>query len=495
MASENPDLRSNSYREAPENISNQAQSPLTVKEKIGYGLGDTASNLYWKLFENFQLYFYTDVFGISAAAAATMFFVTKLWDAINDPIVGFLADRTRTAWGSFRPYLIWGSIPFAVTGILTFYTPDLEPRGKLIYAYITYTLVFMAYTVVNIPYGALLGVISSNSIERTSASTYRFVLAFLGGLAVQKFTEPLVALFGGSEVRMIDGVEKMVVLDKQTGFFWTACCYAVAAMILFWITFAFTKERTAPENTRNNRALDDVGDLLRNRAWIVLLFLGLFQILAGWTRGSAVAYYFTYYVGQSFGNFLAIATVASICGMVVTKPLTAWLGKRTLMIALHMGVALLTACFFFLPADQVALIYALNILIAFISGPIPVLLFSMYADAADYGEWKNHRRATGLVFAAATFSHKLGGALGSAIPGWMLAAYSFQAPVDGKDQAQSAETVFGIVLMMSLIPAAFMFLGAVSLFFYNLSDAFLSNIERELFQRKQALSNSSRSNS
>ncbi len=457
---------------------------LSVLEKVGYGLGDTASNFYWKLFENFQLIFYTDVFGISAAAAATMFFVTKLWDAINDPLIGLMADRTKTAWGRFRPYLLWGSIPFAVTGILTFYTPDFSPSGKLIYAYITYTLVFMAYTFINIPYGALMGVISSRSLERTSVSTYRFVLAFCGGLIVQKFTEPLVAFFGGTEIQLVDGIEKVVVLDKQTGFFWTVVCYAIAAVVLFLITFVTTRERVFPEQKKNSRFRQDFWDLLRNRAWIVLLFVGLFQILAGWTRGSAIAYYFTYYVNSSFGNFLAVSTVASILGMMTAKRMSAVFGKKLLMILMNLAVAVLTAMFIFLRSDQVALMYGLNICLAFVGGPIPVLLWAMYADAADYSEWRFHRRATGLVFSAATFSQKLGGALGAAIPGWMLAWYGFAAPVDGVQQVQSEHTIDGIVLMMSVIPAMFLAAAAVSLMFYNISEKLLHEIEVDLSDRK-----------
>jgi GPH family glycoside/pentoside/hexuronide:cation symporter len=458
---------------------------LSVQEKIGYGLGDTASNFYWKLFENFQLFFYTDVFGISAAAAATMFFITKLWDAINDPLVGFLADRTRTAWGSFRPYLVWGSLPFAITGILTFYTPELEPKSKLIYAYITYTLVFTAYTFINIPYGALMGVLSPKSSERTSASTYRFVMAFIGGLIVQTCTEPLVAYFGGTEIQIVENVERVVVVNKQMGFFWTVVCYALTAMVLFWVTFALTKERIKPQQARNNRLRDDVWDLLKNRAWMVLMFAGLFQILAGWTRGSAVAYYFTYYVGASFGTFLASASVASIVGMLFTRPLVDVFGKRMLMFLLNFAVAGLTALFYFLPAGQVGLMYGLNILIGFLSGPIPVLLFSMYANAADYGEWKNHRRATGLVFSAATFSHKLGGAIGSGIPGWMLAAYHFKSPIAGAEQSQTSETIYGIILMMSFVPAAFLLGGALILLAYNLRDSFVTEMETELRRRKK----------
>jgi len=464
-----------------------AHEPVSVWEKIGYGLGDTASNLFWKLFEFFQLFFYTDVFGISAASAATMFFITRIWDAVNDPIVGVLADRTRTAWGSFRPYLLWMAVPFAVTGILTFYTPDLSPRGKLVYAYVTYTLVFMAYTAVNIPYGALLGVISGSSLERTSVSTYRFVLAFFGGLVVQKFTEPLVDFFGrrfgDSRFALVGGVE-ILVADKQTGFFWTVVCYAVASAVLFLVAFFATRERVQPAREERNRISRDVADLLKNRPWLVLLAVGLFQVVSDWTRGSAIAYYFTYYVGSEFGNFMVAATLAGMLGMLVSQPLATTFSTKTLLIAMNLGKALLTAAFFFLEKDQVGWMYALNTTAAFITGPIPVLLWAMYADAADYSEWKTGRRATGLVFSAATFSQKMGGAVGAAVPGWALAAYRFQPPVAGVRQEQSAETIHGIILTMSLIPALLLVGAIVAMLFYNLSSSLLREIETDLATRK-----------
>ena len=207
--------------------------PLSVKEKVGYGLGDTASNLYWKTFEFFLVYFYTDVFGLTAKSAGTLMLVTRIWDAVNDPLVGYLADRTRTAWGRFRPYLVWMCVPFAITGMMTFYTPDIGPTGKLIYAYISYTLVMMAYTAINIPYGALMGVITSDTVERTSVSTYRFVAAFCGGIIVQYCTLGMVAYFGGTETSIVDGATKETVVNEQWGFFMTMMVFSVAAVILF----------------------------------------------------------------------------------------------------------------------------------------------------------------------------------------------------------------------------------------------------------------------
>lgn len=496
-----------------------ADENISVVEKVGYGLGDTASNFYWKLFENFQLYFYTDIFGISAGAAGLMFLVTKLWDAINDPMVGFISDRTRTAWGRFRPYLLWMSIPFALTGIMTFYTPDLSPTNKLIYAYITYTLVFMAYTAINIPYGALMGVISSNSLQRTSVSTYRFILAFVGGLIVQLCTLPLVERFGGGTREVVvEGVTKEVVVNPQAGFFWTVVCYAVAAVVLFTITFLTTKERVSPVKKENNSFGQDVSDLLKNRPWLVLLVVGLFQILAGWTRGSATAYYFNYYVEVgdvsfpalermadsfpgflqfipnfvvgilsdpgNFGNFFAAGTVFAILGMFLTKPLVKIFGNKLLMILVMLGNALCMGAFLYLEKDQWEMMYAIHAFGAFITGPMPILLWTMYADVADYSEWVNHRRATGLVFAAATFSQKIGSALGAAVPGWILWFCSFVQPVNNVPQPQTEETIKGIVNMMSSIPAAFMICACVAMAFYNISPKLLNQIEMDLKARK-----------
>ncbi len=532
------------------------EGQLSIAEKVGYGLGDTASNLYWKIFEFFLMYFYTDVFGISAKSAGTMMLVTRIWDAINDPFVGYIADRTKTAWGRFRPYLIWFCVPFAITGTLTFYTPDLGPTGKLIYAYVTYTLVMMVYTAINIPYSALMGVISPSSLERTSVSTYRFVLAFVGGIIVQYFTLELVGIYGGTEMAIVDGVEKQVVINEQAGFFWTMATFSVAAVILFLITFATTKERVQPQvevaltyksdwyflrtslklhqilliglallialstgfdtqalpwvasgyvvaslimllvratarKSNDGKSMVqstlelDFNDLLANRPWMVLFGFGLFQLMGAFVRGGAILYYFKYYVGDSSyaPAFFVSGSVAAIIGMLLTKYLTALFGKKMLMIYMNVGVALSTATFLFIPPDQVALMFAAHIAASFIGGPSPVVLWAMYADAADYSEWRNHRRATGLVFSAATFSQKMGCAVGAAMTGFALDFYQYAQPIDGVDQAQSETTLTGLRMMMSLIPAVFFVAAAMCVMFYQINEKLLQQIELDLQSR------------
>ncbi|MFB0524865.1 MAG: glycoside-pentoside-hexuronide (GPH):cation symporter, partial [Phycisphaerae bacterium] len=261
---------------------NHEQQKLSIKEKVGYSLGDTASNLFFQTFILFITIFYTDVFGISAKAVGTMFLITKIWDAVNDPMMGMIADRTNTRWGKFRPYILWFAIPFGIIGVLTFTTPDLSPTGKLIYAYVTYTLLMMLYTVINVPYSALMGVITSNARARTVVSQFRFVAAFLGGLIVQYSVLRMVERFGGG--------------NEALGWQLAMAVLSSLAIILFFITFATTKERVKPPKGQKTTLKSDLRDLSKNTPWLLIGGATVFQLTHILIRTSCIMYYFRYFV-------------------------------------------------------------------------------------------------------------------------------------------------------------------------------------------------------
>jgi glycoside/pentoside/hexuronide:cation symporter, GPH family len=439
---------------------------ISFLEKVGYGLGDTASNLYFQMFVIFLLYFYTDVFGIPAAAAGTLLLVSRFWDAVNDPIMGIIADRTNTKWGKFRPYLIWASGPLAVVGVFAFITPDFTMTGKIIYAYITYILIMMAYTAVNIPYSALMGVLSPNTMERTSVSTYRFVLAFVGAFIVQGVTLPLVNFFGSG--------------DEAVGFPITMAFFGILACLLFYICFKATRERVQPPSSQTSSLKNDLKDLVHNKPWMILLVMGVFSLGYAILRGGTIIYYFKYYIDNTVltSLFMVLGTIAVIAGVASTQFFARRLGKKKLYIIVMSLSALLTMLFYFIPKEQIVLIFAVHILISFVMAPQAPLLWAMYADTADYSQWKNGRRATGLVFSAATFAQKFGIALGGGLSGWLLAYFGFVANVD-----QSAETLQGIRMMMSFIPAIGSVIAVLAALFYPLDDVTMEKIEKDLKDR------------
>jgi glycoside/pentoside/hexuronide:cation symporter, GPH family len=442
---------------------------LSVKEKIGYGLGDTASNFYWQMFNNFLMFFYTDVFGIPAAAAGTMFGVTRIWDTFIDPVMGIVADRTTTKWGKFRPFLLWIALPIGVIGVLTFTTPDLSVSGKIAYAYVTLTLLMAAYTAINTPYSALMGVLTPNSLERTSLSSYRFVLAFAGTIVVQGATLPLVKFFGKG--------------NQAAGFQLTMVVFSILAIVLFVLTFLGTRERVQPPKGQKTSLKKDLRDLIHNRPWMVLFFMGIFALSYNSIRSGAVIYYFKYYVAKQdmTSIFMVVGTIAAILGVMSTKFLTKLMGKRNLYMLVMTLVSLISVGFYFIPKENITLIFAVHILISFVLGPTAPLIWAMYADTADYSEWKWGRRATGLVFSAATFAQKFGWAIGGALAGWLLAYYGFKANVVQTETAQN-----GIRLMISVIPAVGSLLAAATAWFYTLNEPMMKTIEKELTERKKA---------
>jgi len=453
----------------------QNNNHLRFKEKLGYGLGDTASNFFFQTFNIFLLYYYTDVFGISAAAVGTMFFVTKLWDAVNDPVMGIIADRTQSRFGKFRPYLLWVAVPYGVLGYLMFANPDLGESGKVVYAWVTYTLMMMIYTAINVPYSALMGVMTPSSRERTILSSYRFVCAFGGGLLISMLVRPLIKYFG-------DG-------NEAQGFSTTMALFAVISVALFWYTFSTTKERVKTPDDHNSNLKQDLKFLFSNRPWLVLFFAAIFTLANVAVKNAVTVHFFKYYYGDDGSAyflfmdrttlFLTTGMLALILGVACTKLFTKYFEKKSLMIWLSLLNAVSMVIFFFIPPDQYWTMMAVNIVGTFIVGPTPALVWAMYADVADYGEWKYGRRTTGLVFSGAQFAQKFGLTLGGGLSGWILGLVGFVANMD-----QTETSLLGIRLMFTVIPACFAIMNALVLILYSLSDSQVQQIEIELEQRK-----------
>jgi len=443
---------------------------LPWREKISYGLADLGFNFYWANISTFLMIFYTDVFGISAAAAGSMLFSIKIINAFTDPMIGAVADRTQTRFGKFRPYLIWMALPLAAAGVLTYTTPHLGENGKLIWAYATYLFMMVCYTGINIPYNALSGVMSSDPQERSTINGLRFIFAFGGSMLVTAATPSLVKWLGGGNERL--------------GWQLTMVCWGLAASGVFLTTFLNTRERVAPAPAQQTNVRQDIADLAGNRPWIMLFFLALIIMITITLRTSSAAYYFKYVVQRPdlMAAFVPAYMAAAAAGASLTPLLTRFIDKRVLLMILMSATGLLSIAFFFVPKDQIAWMFALQILIGLVLGPKSPLAFSMYADTADYNEWRTGRRATAMTFAAATFSQKLGTALAAAVMGWVFTALGYVA-----NAAQTAQSQTGIILMMSFIPAAFAFLAVGVMFFYQLDNRQLTKIQTDLAQRKSGL--------
>jgi glycoside/pentoside/hexuronide:cation symporter, GPH family len=440
---------------------------ISLKEKIGYSFGDAASNFYWKTFEFFILFFYTDVFGISAAAVATMMLVTRFADAVADPVMGSIADRTKSRWGHFRPYLLWGALPFAAAGVLTFTTPNLGGGAKLVYAYITYSLLMFIYTFVNIPYSALMGVISPNSQERTSISSIRFIGAFTAGMLVQFCTLPLVKFFGhGSDAR---------------GWQMTMVVYGICAIILLVLCFATTKERVAPPAQQNPNIKSDVINLFGSKPWIVLVGVLLLVLAAFAIKGSVTAYYFKYYVHREdlIGLFLLSNGFAFVVAVWLLLYLKKFIGKKPLLMFAFGFGGLIVMLFSLAKPEDIWLMFGLQIASSFIIGFNSPLIWAMFADTADHAEWRTGRRNTGLVFASAIFATKIGFAVGAWMLGLILTFYGYAA-----NMAQTGRSIHGIILSMSWIPGVMLVMAAAMMVLYPLSDPMMVKIEADLKERR-----------
>ena len=453
---------------------NNDTAPLSFKEKVGYGLGDMASNFYMGFFGLFLLYYYTDVFGIAPAAAATMLLITKVVDAVSDPAMGLIADRTDSRWGKYRPYLLWVAIPYAILGYLLFLGPELSDTGKLIYAYVTYTLVMLAYTAVNVPYSALLAVISPVAEERTKATQFRFIFASLGTLSVGALATPLVRWLGGG--------------NEVLGFRLTIILFAVLSVLLFWIVFAATRERIRPEPHRSS-IREDLGALVKNVSWVVLVATGILVVVGLIARFASIVFYTKYYLLDDGAIVFSIfdrtafltscGLIGQLIGALTTPMLAARFEKHHLVIGMNLLHAVLLGVCFTIPPDQFALIVVIHSLGIFTFGVIITLLFSMYTDCAEYGEWRTGKNTAGLTVSASMFSLKFGSAVGGALPGFMLAWFGFVA-----NEVQTESAITGIRLMFNVLPAIFFVAAGVLMAFYRIDRQTLTRIETELHDRR-----------
>ena len=454
---------------------------IGIREKIGYGFGDMASSMFWKLFGSYLMIFYTDVFGMPAAVVGTMFLITRVWDSAFDPIIGIIADRTQSRWGKFRPYLLYLAIPFAVIGVLTFTTPDFSDGGKVIYAYFTYSLMMMVYSAINVPYASLLGVMSPEPKDRNMLSTYRMTFAYIGSFIALLLFMPMVNRFSMGH-------------DEQHGWMMSVIVIAVLCALLFYGCFAWTTERVKPIKEQQNSLKSDLQDLLHNRPWWILLGAGVAALVFNSIRDGATVYYFKYYVveeeyasislfGISFvlsGLYLAVGQAANIVGVVLAAPLSNRIGKKkTYMWAMSIATVL-SVIFYWFDKEQLMLMFIFQVLISICAGSIFPLLWSMYADCADYSELKTGNRATGLIFSSSSMSQKFGWAIGSAVTGWLLAFYGFEA-----NAVQGEEAIHGIRTFLSWLPAMGTVLSVIFISLYPLSEKEMRKITNQLNDKRK----------
>ncbi|MBB5212532.1 glycoside-pentoside-hexuronide (GPH):cation symporter [Microbulbifer hydrolyticus] len=417
-------------------------SAISIREKIGYGLGDTASNIVFQVVINFLLVFYTDVFGISAAAAGTLLLVVRIFDGITDPVVGGMADRTRSRWGRYRPYLLLMALPYAGLAVLAFTTPDLGENGKLVYAYITYTLLMTVYTAINIPYSALGGVITEDTTERASIQSYRFAMAMVGGALVSALTLPLVNLLGQG--------------DKAFGYQMAMAVMAAVAALCFFVCFWSTRERVQPEadesgadkfNVKNFAG--DFFNLFRNSQWAILAGATFFLLVLVAMRGAVTPFYVTYYFQSEslVSMFVTLPMLAGVAGAVSTNFLTKRFCKVRLFNWSMIGVIVTHAALLPLGRNQVYVALALAMAANFVHMIAIPLVFSMVPDAVDWFASKGHAKKMAMAYSGHLMALKLGLAVGGACAGWLLGYFDYVPNAE-----QSERTLNGIVLIYAAGP-------------------------------------------
>ena len=463
---------------------------MTLKEKIGYGFGDMSSSMFWKLFSYFLPFFYSNVFGLSLADAGVLMLVTRIWDAVSDPMMGILADRTKTRWGKYRPYLLFFALPFAICGVLLFTTPE---NGKTVWAYVTYIMMMTVYTGINVPYGSLLNVMTADSDEKSVLSSYRMFFAYGGSFIALFAWEPLCNLFDKGHTAAETATGLAALSTNPAAWSKTMIVIAAFCCVLFILSFLMTKEHVKSESTVS--VGQDLKLLLKNKPWWLLIGAALASNLFNTVRGTTTAYFFSDYILKtvdmapqwaflvSAGIFLSVGEIANMVGVVLAVPMSKHLGKKSTYIISMAALIVLSIAFFFLPATSGGYLamFVFQIVISTFTGVISPLVWSMYADAADYSELKDGTASTGLIFSSASMAQKFGGAVGGAAVMWLLAAFGYDTTA-GVVQTESA--ILGLRVLMSWIPALVAALAIVVVWFYPLTKQKMEGVQAELAAKR-----------
>lgn len=530
---------------------NAKTEKVSIKEKIGYGLGDAAANIGWRGVGTFLIIFYTDVVGLSPVTVGVLLLTARFSDGISDIVMGMIGDRTNSKYGKFRPWILWSAIPLGVILSLLFTSPEASESGKIIYAYVTYILFTLIYTANNIPYGALMAVMSGDHKERISIGSFRMIGSFGGGILVQGSLLILVAYFGNVNpkialskldektyqvdieatkdvenvnVKTEDGIANFIwndersltdeptigktfsmtsnetysfivkgednlsaksfrIINQQKGYTYSFYLMSVILVVFMFVTFATTKERILPPKTQESNIIQDIKDLFNNRAWFTLLVTALFSSTYNSLKQGIIIIYFTHYLHNQVlaASYLVGLMLVSMVGAIIMTPLSIRFGKRNLFIASLLVSGAFISLIIFCGPGAIFAIFILGLLSELIGAMFSSLTFVMLGDAADYSEWKNNRRATGLVYSAGSFSTKFGGGIAGAIIGFVLGQYSY----DGLDPAAIQGAIPGIKMLMSWIPGIAAVIGAVAMMFYPLTKKMMNKISAELEERRQ----------
>lgn len=477
---------------------------ISLKEKIGYSLGDLSANLVFQTLVTYLAYFYTDIYGLETNDASLIIFIVGMIAAFAfNPIIGALADRTRSKWGKFRPWILFTSVPLGIVALLAFSTPNFDYTGKVVYAAVTYTLLLLLYAANNLPYAALSGVITGSMKERNSISSYRFVAVMFAQFFVQVFMLPIIEYAGGG--------------DKAVGIEVVMTYLAIIGTVMLLITFFTTKERVIPTIEQKSSFKEDLGDLVKNRPWVIMLLLTTLVFITLAMKGGSYVYYFENYVDANslahfiepilnglksigvnffgdnpisagFGLFNAGGIIFMIVGISLSKSLADKYGKRDVFGAALFVSTLFIAIFYFFAPTSVELMFLSQILHGFFYGITIPLLWAMIADVADYSEWKNNRRATAIIFSAMMIGLKLGLTIGSSLVTWILGLYNYIpkkfATTEAVTQPESA--IEGTKMLVSVYPALAFFIAIGLLFFYEINKKMENQIEQELITRRKA---------